>query len=559
MEGVDSNILIYAFDKSSRFHHQAVAFIQEKTRIGQLAVTEFSLFEFYGVMTDGRKVGFPLAPGEARDVILDFYEARSFAVLPCTSACLRKVLENAERFSVKRNDIYDFLIATTFLVNETTTVYTLNTRDFKKFDFIQAVNPFVDNSQTQSTASRSQYLSPIPYGRQSISEQDVAAVCSVLRSDFLTQGPKVPEFEQAVAAYCNAGHAVAVNSGTSALHLACLALGLGPGDTLWTSPITFVASANCALYCGASVDFVDIDPRTYNLCSQALEKKLWAAQQSGKLPKVVVPVHFSGQPCDMEAIHRLGRQYGFRILEDASHALGARYKNEPVGNCRYSDITVFSFHPVKSITTGEGGMAVTNDQGLADKMALLRNHGITRDPACFADIRDPTSGVRRPISDFRPPSFYYEQIDLGFNYRMTDIQAALGLSQLQRLDAFVFRRSELARRYDELLAGLAVVTPWQHHDGASAWHLYVIRLRAEAGTATHRQVFEVMREEGIGVNVHYIPVHTQPWFRQLGFMPGMFPESEIYYQEALTLPLFSAMTVEEQDQVVDALSMEVGS
>jgi len=373
-------------------------------------------------------------------------------------------------------------------------------------------------------------------------------------------GPKVPEFEQAVAEYCNAGHAVAVNSGTSALHLACLALGLGPGDILWTSPITFVASANCALYCGASVDFVDIDPRTYNLCPQALEKKLQAAQQSGKLPKVVVPVHFSGQPCDMEAIHELGRQYGLRILEDASHALGARYKNVPVGSGKYSDITVFSFHPVKSITTCEGGMALTNDPALAQRMELLRSHGITRDQEKFENLGREEAGNETEHSTSKPshfptfpPSYYYEQIDLGFNYRMTDIQAALGLSQLQRLDAFVSRRSELARRYDELLAGLPVVTPWQHPDGASAWHLYVVRVRLDELRVTHRQVFETMREQGVGVNLHYIPVHTQPWYKRLGFMPGMFPVSEKYYQETMSLPLFPGMTEDEQDRVVEAL------
>ncbi|WP_084184901.1 UDP-4-amino-4,6-dideoxy-N-acetyl-beta-L-altrosamine transaminase [Desulfonatronum thiodismutans] len=539
MEGVDSNILIYAFDKSSRFHVQSLEFIQEKTQTSQLAVTEFSLFEFYGVITDGRKIGMPLAPGEAWDVIRDFYEAQSFAVLPCTSACLRKVLENAERFSVKRNDIYDFLIATTFQEHETTTVYTLNTKDFKKFDFIQAVNPFSDISQTSDPRPRTTNPGYIPYGRQSISEQDVAAVCSVLRSDFLTQGPKVPAFEQAVAEYCGAKHAVAVNSATSALHIACLALGLGPEDWLWTSPITFVASANCGLYCGAKVDFVDIDPRTYNMSVSALEAKLAQAEQTGCLPKVVVPVHMCGQPCEMQAVHALSREYGFRIIEDASHAIGGRYKGEPVGNCRYSDITVFSFHPVKIITTGEGGMALTNDQGLAEKMALLRSHGITRDPTRMTGESD--------------GPWYYQQIDLGFNYRMTDIQAALGLSQLQRLDAFVARRRELAQRYDELLPELPVVIPWQHPDGASAWHLYVIRLRADAGPATHRQVFETMRQNGIGVNLHYIPVHTQPYYREFGFKSGDFPEAERYYQEAVSLPLFPAMAEEEQDRVVGAL------
>jgi UDP-4-amino-4,6-dideoxy-N-acetyl-beta-L-altrosamine transaminase len=401
---------------------------------------------------------------------------------------------------------------------------------------------------------------PIPYARQSINAEDMFAVLKTLRSDFLTQGPKVPEFEKAVGEYCNAGQAVAVNSGTSALHLACLALGLGPKDELWTSPITFVASANCALYCGASVDFVDIDPRTYNLCPQALEKKLLAAQQSGKLPKVVVPVHFSGQPCDMEAIQGLGRQYDFRILEDASHALGARFKDEPIGNCKFSDVTVFSFHPVKSIATGEGGMALTNDKGLAEKMTLLRSHGIIRSKEVSShnsEVSNQSFVNQSRSRDKGPPAWYYEQIDLGFNYRMTDIQASMGLSQLKRLDAFVIRRRELARRYDEHLADFPVITPWQHPDVASAWHLYVVRLQLDKLRITHRQVFETMREQGIGVNLHYIPVHTQPWFRRLGFKYGDFPEAEKYYQEALTFPLFPAMTEEQQDNVVHALRIAI--
>ncbi len=543
MEGVDTNILIYAFDKSSCFHQQALAFIHDKIQTAQLAVTEFSLFEFYGVITDGRKIGMPLASNEAWNIISDFYESRSFVVLPCSSVCSRKALENAERFSVKRNDIYDFFIATTFHENAIEKLYTLNTKDFKKFDFIQAVNPFLTCPRRSYIQPRNTDFGYIPYGRQFISEQDVAAVCSVIRSDFLTQGPKVPAFEKAVADYCGAGYAVAVNSGTSALHIACLALGLGPGDTLWTSPITFVASANCALYCGATVDFVDIDPRTYNMSADALAVKLEKAKASGTLPRVVIPVHLCGQACDMAAIHALSKKYGFRIIEDACHAIGGKYKNDPIGNSRYSDITIFSFHPVKVITSGEGGMAVTNDPGLAQKMTLFRSHGITRDPGLLSKID--------------PPAYYYEQLTLGFNYRMTDIHAALGLSQMNRLDSFVARRVHLAQRYDALLADLPVTIPWQHPDGRSAWHIYVIRLKLEKIAATHRQVFESLRDNGIGVNLHYIPVHTQPWYRQMGFEPGMFPESEKYYQEALTLPLFPTMTEEEQDRVVDCLNKAI--
>lgn len=380
----------------------------------------------------------------------------------------------------------------------------------------------------------------IPYGRQDITQADIDAVVEVLKSDFLTQGPMVPRFEQAVADYVGAAYAVAVNSATSALHLACRALGLGPGDVLWTSPITFVASANCARYCGAEVDFVDIDPRTYNLCPQALERKLIEAERIGRLPKVVVPVHLCGQPCDMAAIHALAQRYGFRVIEDASHAIGARYRGEPVGNCRYSDITVFSFHPVKIITTAEGGMALTNDAALAEKMALLRSHGITREPEKMTHAPD--------------GPWYYQQIELGFNYRMTELQAALGLSQLERLDAYVAQRTKLAQQYDELLAGLPVVTPWQHPDGASAWHLYVIRLQLGSQLLSHRKVFEALREQGVGVNLHYIPVHLQPYYRVLGFRPGDFPEAESYYAAVISLPLYPGLSDENQTFIVESLN-----
>jgi UDP-4-amino-4,6-dideoxy-N-acetyl-beta-L-altrosamine transaminase len=379
----------------------------------------------------------------------------------------------------------------------------------------------------------------IPYGRQDITQADIDAVVAVLQSDFLTQGPKVPEFEQRLAAKVGSSHAVAVNSATSALHVACMALGLGPGDWLWTSPITFVASANCALYCGASVGFVDIDPRTYNLDPVALEEKLILAQSEGRLPKVVVPVHLCGQPCDMAAIHGLAQRYGFRIIEDASHAIGGKYQGEYVGNCRYSDITVFSFHPVKIITTAEGGAAVTNDAALAARMALLRSHGVTRDPSLMT--HDPDG------------PWYYQQVDLGFNYRMTELQAALGVSQLERLDGYVARRHEIARVYDDSLAGLPVVTPWQHPDGYSGLHLYVIRLRLEQVQRSHRQVFEALRAQGIGVNLHYIPVHTQPYYQAMGFRAGDFPAAEAYYAEAISLPMYSGMTKEQAGQVVAAV------
>ncbi|TBV10799.1 UDP-4-amino-4,6-dideoxy-N-acetyl-beta-L-altrosamine transaminase [Stutzerimonas kirkiae] len=383
----------------------------------------------------------------------------------------------------------------------------------------------------------------IPYGRQDITQADIDSVLSVLQSDFLTQGPMVPRFETLVAEHVGARHALAVNSATSALHIACLALGLGPDDYLWTTPVTFVASANCALYCGAQVDFVDIDPRTYNLCPKALEQKLRQAERDGKLPKVVVVVHLCGQPCDMRAIGGLAERYGFHVIEDASHAIGGKYQGEFIGNCRYSDITVFSFHPVKIITTAEGGMTLTNSAELADRMALLRSHGITRDPARMTHEAD--------------GPWYYQQIGLGFNYRMTELQAALGVSQLQRLDQFVARRHELAARYDRKLAGLPVVTPWQHPDSYSGLHLYVIRLRLDGIDKSHRQVFESLRAQGIGVNLHYIPVHTQPYYRSMGFEVGDFPEAERYYGEAISLPMFQGMTFEQQDQVVAAVQQAV--
>ena len=379
----------------------------------------------------------------------------------------------------------------------------------------------------------------IPYGRQDINQQDINAVVEVLKSDFLTQGPQVPAFEQAIIDACDAKYAVAVNSATSALHIACLALGLGNDDWLWTTPNTFVASANCALYCGAKVDFVDIDPRTYNLCAKQLEKKLIAAQKVGKLPKIVIPVHFSGQSCDMQAIHELAKKYGFSIIEDASHAIGGKYKGEPIGNSRYSDITVFSFHPVKIVTSAEGGAAVTNRADLAEKMLLLRSHGITRDEELMTQDMD--------------GPWYYQQIALGFNYRMTELQAALGLSQMQRLEEFVIKRHELASRYDNLLHDLPITLPWQHPDSYSARHLYVIRLQLEQINITHLDVFNALRAAGIQANLHYIPVHMQPYYQKMGFASGQFPEAEKYYKEAISIPLFSAMTEGQQDTVCSTL------
>lgn len=378
----------------------------------------------------------------------------------------------------------------------------------------------------------------IPYGRQAIDESDIAAVVEVLRSDFLTQGPVVPLFERKVSEYCGAPYSVAVNSATSALHIACLSLGLGPGDWLWTSPNTFVASANCALYCGAKVDFVDIDPATYNLSVSELERKLVQAERDGKLPKVLVPVHFSGQPCDLKAIWELSKKYGFKVIEDASHAIGAEYLGEKIGGCTYSHMTVFSFHPVKIITTGEGGMVTTRDRTLYESLCRLRTHGITRDTT---QMLGPSHG-----------DWYYEQVALGFNYRMTDIHAALGVSQMNRIDRFIARRRELAKRYDVMLGEFPVVRPAQREDRLSAWHLYVIQLREDSGQRAAK--FQSLRASGIGVNVHYIPVHLQPYYRNLGFCEGSMPACEAYYRGALSLPLFAEMTESQQDQVVSGLA-----
>lgn len=380
----------------------------------------------------------------------------------------------------------------------------------------------------------------IPYGRQDVNQADIDAVISVLKSDFLTQGQVVPAFEAAIADYCGARYAVAVNSATSALHIACLALGVRKGDIVWTSPITFVASANCALYCGADVDFVDIDPHTYNLSVECLAEKLAEAQKTGRLPKVVIPVHLCGQPSNMAAIHLLSKQYGFRVIEDASHAVGGRYKSEPVGNCRYSDITVFSFHPVKIITTGEGGMAVTNDKALAKHMCLLRSHGITSAPE---DMQ------ARPSEEI----WNYQQIDLGFNYRMTDIQAALGLSQTQRLDLFVQKRHLIAERYDQLLSSMPVIIPWQHLDSYSGWHLYIIRLKLNEIKKTQRQVYDSLRAAGVLVNLHYIPVYRQPYYEKVGFRAGDCPNAEQFYSEAISIPLYPGLTEAQQDLVLEAL------
>jgi UDP-4-amino-4,6-dideoxy-N-acetyl-beta-L-altrosamine transaminase len=380
----------------------------------------------------------------------------------------------------------------------------------------------------------------IHYGRHNVDQSDIDAVVEVLQSDFLTQGPVVPKFENAVANLCHVQSAIAVCNATAALHIACRALGLGAGDRLWTSATTFVASANCALYCGASVDFVDIDHRTYNMSVDCLREKLRTAEQSGTLPKIVVPVHLCGQSCEMKAIYALSQQYGFKIIEDASHAIGGQYLGEPVGNCKYSDITIFSFHPVKIITTGEGGMALTNNPELADRLRLFRSHGITSAEARMQP---------RPQAEI----WNYQQIELGYNYRMTDIQAALGLSQLDKLSVFIDRRHRIAERYTKEFVGLPLNTPWQHPDARSSYHLYPIRLKLEGTGLTQRQVYDDALAHNIVVNLHYIPVYRHPYFEKLGFSEGYCPESERYYREVLSLPEYPGLTDEQQSLSIQVI------
>jgi len=384
----------------------------------------------------------------------------------------------------------------------------------------------------------------IPYGRQDVNQDDIDAVTQILKSDYLTQGPVVPRFEASVAAHSGAEYAVAVNSATSALHIACLALNVKPGDYVWTSPITFVASANCALYCGANIDFVDIDPLSYNMSVTALTKKLEIAKKNNTLPKVIIPVHLAGQSCEMLEISKLSNKYGFKVIEDASHAIGAKYLDKPVGSCLFSDITIFSFHPVKIVTSVEGGVAVTNDPELANIMKRLRSHGITRDPN---EMIGPTDG-----------SWYYQQLNLGFNYRMSDVHAALGLNQMKRLEVFVSKRNALASYYDSLLKNSSITIPLQISECYSSFHLYIIRIPVKSQNFDRLQVFERLRSNGIGVNVHYIPVYRQPYFKKFNFNIKDFPESERYYSEAISLPMFPSITKHQQEAIINIISSPIG-
>lgn len=380
----------------------------------------------------------------------------------------------------------------------------------------------------------------IPYARQEITEEDISEVEKVLRSNWLTQGPNVPKFEQSVASYCGASQAIAVNSATSALHIACLALGLGPGDWLWTSPNTFVASANCGRLCGANIDFVDIDPNTYNMSVECLSEKLIQAEKNGNLPKIVIPVHFAGQPCDMPAIHELSKRYRFKIIEDASHAVGASYNQSKIGSCSHSDITVFSFHPIKIITTAEGGMALTNNTDIADKIFRLRTHGITSDEHKMK---------KRSENEI----WNYQQIELGLNYRMNDIQAALGLNQMKRLDKIISRRHEIARTYDNELGNLPITLPWQTPNFHSSYHLYNILVGNELKSKSQRQVYDGLWAKGIAINLHYIPVHRQPYYEDLGFKENDFPVAESFHQETISIPMYASLKDEDQAYVIDSI------
>ena len=568
MYGIDTNILVYMFDAASIYQNEAKIFIAESLKKEKIAIAEFTLFEFYSVITDGRKVKTPLGPFEANAIIQDFYESADFEVFSLLEEKLYNIFSYAKENNIKRNDVYDLKIAYTLKSNEIKTIYTANTKDFKRFDFLEAINPFKQNAILHAPCPK-RY---IPYSRQSIDEKDVASVCSVLRSDWLTQGPKIKEFEDAIAAYCGAKFVVAVSSGTAALHIACLAAGLGKDDTLWTSPNTFVASANCALYCRAKPGFVDINSLTYNMDVDSLEAKLSGAAKTDSLPEIVIPVHFAGQSCEMERIYNLSKKYNFKIIEDACHALGGSYKGNKIGSCRFSELTVFSFHPVKHITTGEGGSITTNNQDLYEKLLLLRTHGITKTPEKFikkdlafgnpdftnSQSLAQTAGRIAPgqaeINNLQSVSpWYYQQIDLGMNYRITDIQSALGLSQLDQLDQFILKRRELAQRYNTLLEGLPLTLPFQHEDTYSAFHLYVIKVNERDCNMTREGVFKGLRDKNIGVNVHYIPVHTQPFYQQMGFHFGQFPRAEEYYQSAITLPLFPSMTHDDQDFIVNSL------
>ena len=553
MVGIDTNILLYAHDRSSPLFEPAKQFIADACKEGIIGLTDLSLLEFYSVITDGRKISEPLPPSEAAEIVEDILSADEFEVFCFNHLILNESVCYARKHNVACYGINDVCIAKTLAHYGIDRIYTVNIKDFKKFDFIEAINPF------ESVSPRSMPPAPclIPYAHQSIDEKDVAAVCSVLRSQWLTTGPNVEEFEQAVADYVGAKYGVAVSSGTAALHLACLAADIAPGDEGVTSPITFLASANAMVYCGATPRFADIDPRTYNMAASELEKCIT------KRTRVVIPVHFAGQNCAMreirEVVSRKQELFGHKIIiiEDASHALGSLYLGCRVGCCEYSDAAVFSFHPVKHITTGEGGMVVTNDRNLAERIRKLRSHGITKDPEDFVN-RDLAFGTQHSqiIMNNSANPWYYEQTDLGFNYRITDIQCALGRSQLRKLSWFRDRRRAIVEKYNDAFGSVQHLTiPFEASDCESNFHLYVLRIDFDALGISRRELMHQLTAKGIHTQVHYIPVHLQPYYqKQFGTSLVDCTVAEEYYRKCMSLPLYPAMSESDVEQIIRTIN-----
>ena len=568
MIGIDSNILIYAHNRASPYYNEAKQIIHASIEEDLLGISEISLREFYAVITDGRKVDKPFTPASASILLKNYFQSKRVVVCQLTSEVWEKAFEYMVRYKVSRYDLDDLLIALTLWLKGTGTIYTRNTKDFTKFGFIEPINPF----SPLAPSSVLQAPRMIPYGRQSIDEQDVAAVCSVLRSDWLTTGPKVKQFEQAVADYVGVKFAVAVSSGTAALHCAMYALGIGPGDEVIVPPMTFAATANCILYQGGTPVFADVDPETLLINPEQVKTKITPKT------KAIIGVDYAGQPCDWNALRDISERHNLKLVADGCHALGAKYKGKKVGSVAAN--TVFSFHPVKHITTGEGGIITTDDEDLAIRMRLFRNHGITRDPKCFSHL---TSDLRPLTSDF---SWYYEMVDLGYNYRMTDFQCALGISQLQKLPEFLERRRQIAALYDEALSAIpgieplglrADVSPAKHnakHNTPSsmlhapcpmlhapssmpsthAYHLYVVRVDPGTSGVDRTALFTTLRENGIGINVHYIPVHLHPFYRKKFHTgPGLCPVAESAYEQIISLPMFPGMTDDDVEGVIEAV------
>lgn len=527
MIGIDSNILIYAHNSGSPLYEESKQLIHKAVQEDGLGISELSLREFYAVITDGRKVERPFLPATASALLKNYIQSSKVSVCKLTEEVWLRAFEYCDQHDVARYHLDDLLIAMSLCLNGVETVYTRNIRDFEQFEFIQAINPFRSSPIPSAPCT----LRMIPYSRQSINEQDVAAVCKTLRSDWLTQGPTVPAFEEAVAKYCGAKYAIAVSNGTAALHIAVTASGMKEGEEGITSPNTFLASANCIAFCKGTPRFADIFPDTY--CIDPSEVLKAISPQT----RLLIPVHFAGQPCEMEAIWNIAKQNGLFVIEDAAHAIGASWKDSQgkmrrVGDCSHSDLTIFSFHPVKTITTGEGGMILTNDEYLANKCRLLRNHGITRDKSHF--LNQPSAISNQLVY----PPFYYEMHELGYNYRITDIQSALGLSQMEHLDKFITRRREIWSCYNEELDGIeGFQTPIEREDVQSAWHLYA------AQTDHQNELISFLHENGVGAHAMYIPVHMQPYYQEhFKYREGDFPRSEAYFKKAIILPLYPSLT-----------------